>query len=129
MTVMNDKELEYTFQDYVCLRRDHTEEDSMVRVMTLQIKILVVERNGNHKELFRNYLNETFDNTLLLLHDDPHLQLFLDLDYRNVVDIRIMNDVSLGGLSNMIREDLQLAVDLGAAQINRVLVVDTLYNS
>ena len=43
--------------------------------------------------ILKKYLNETFDHTTVISHDDPEYDTFVDLDKKNLIDLRVFDNV------------------------------------
>ena len=50
---------------------------------------------------FKNYLKENFDHTTAIAENDPHLDIFRDLDDKQVIDLRVFPAVGMEAFSRM----------------------------
>ena len=107
-----------------CMFRDHTKtgEEGFLKGYALSVKIdfSCVDDSMDLKTLQAfvrdktewadNYLNELFANTVLISQMDPLGNVIIILETEGLIDVRLMRDVSLIGLSRMIMEDFSVIV-------------------
>lgn len=53
---------------------------------------------GGFKE-FKTFLDDTFDHTCLINQDDPELELFLNMDKKGIIKLKILENVGMEGTS------------------------------
>lgn len=64
----------------------------------------------NQTEWVNQYLNELLTDTVLVSRFDPMANVIIILETEGMIDVRLMDDVSLDGLAKMIKEDFSLVL-------------------
>jgi 6-pyruvoyltetrahydropterin/6-carboxytetrahydropterin synthase len=77
---------------------------------------------GDLKEV-RRLLQDQFDHTTLIVHDDPHRALFEELGHLGVIDLRIMDHTGMEGAAEWVHEQVDRLIRQRTTDRVRVLRV------
>ena len=107
---------------YRCIFRDHTKENEkgflgghMVGVKLFFVaeeitKKALQEYIDTKTEWVDQYLHELLSDTVLVSTKDPLANVVVILERENMIDVRVMRDVTLPGLRAMFLEDFSLTL-------------------
>lgn len=107
---------------YRCIFRDHTQESDKGFLCghAIRVKLFFVSKSVSKKylqtyistksEWVDQYLHELLANTVLVSTKDPLANVIVILERENMIDVRVMRDVTLLGLRAMFMEDFSLTL-------------------
>lgn len=105
-----------------CIFRDHTQEGErgFLGGHAIDVRLFFVSDLLSRKELehyistksgwIDQYLHELLSNTVLVSTKDPLANVIVILERENMIDVRVMRDVTLTGLRSMFLEDFSLTL-------------------
>ena len=80
----------------------------------------------------KKFLKRMFDHTFLAAEDDPQLELFLDMEMKNLIQLRLMTNPSIEGTADFVLKECQKILNEeynGRIRIESVEVIENEKNS
>lgn len=113
---------EYGVDPFRYISRDHaqTDERAMLAGHAVYVLVTFYTKKLSNEEFTKflkeqtawvdEYLGELFGNTVLVSRKDPLANVIIILERENMIDVRLMDDVSHQGLEKMMLEDFHKTV-------------------
>ena len=79
--------------------------------------------------ILKKYLKEMFDHTTVIAHDDPHYETFLELDKKQMIDLRVIPNVGCEAFAEEVFNFCQSTLENDRVYIRSVRVFEHGSNS